>query len=218
MLTAQKTARRTKKRSLTSYGMLAYERILGLGDLYETEDERGWGPGGAVPNPGRELEDYGEEGIRGRKVVERVLRRLGRGERAVTNGGGEEGGMDYPWFNRTRKRKERESSVGGGGREREEGGLRRERGSGKRGRARIGGGKGGRRSNGVSAGEAVATAGGAGAAERARQEGLDDLDLDLLGELRSDEEEGGEEGSEATRTDAEGEGEGEGDETEDEAL
>lgn len=165
MLNAQKSARRDKRVAKSSLGMLAYERILEIPDLYDTEEERSWGPAGLVLNPGRESEDYGEEAIRHRKVVDRALRRLDRVEFAANVNGAVGGGTvaTYPWFKQKRKRKERDYEN-----EDDENVLQQPRG-GKRGRGDE---------NGV-----LHKTNGEG---QQRQEGLDDLDLDLLGEGRSD--------------------------------
>ena len=179
MISAQKRARKEKQRISSSIGMLAYERILGAPDMYDTEDERSWGPAGLVPNPGKESEDYGEEAIRHRKVIDRALRRLDRVEYGVTANGAAGGTTStYPWFNQKRKRKGRDYQD-------EDGELERE---GKRRR-----GSGNIRLRGIN-GE-----------HQPKQEGLDDLDLDLLGEARSDD--GSQDESEGT----------DGDETEEEA-
>ena len=179
MLNAQKFARKEKRRINSSIGMLAYERILGVPDMYDTEDERSWGPAGLVPNPGRESEDYGEEAIRHRKVVDRALRRLDRADSGVKANGATGGTTStYPWFSQKRKRKERSYQDENGELERE---GKRRKGSGNIRLQELNGER------------------------QPKQEGLDDLDLDLLGEGRSDE--GSQDESEGT----------DGDETEDEA-
>ena len=142
--------------------MLAYERILEVPDMYDTEDERSWGPAGLVLNPGRESEDYGEEAIRHRKVVDRALRRLDRAEYAA-NANGVVGGTvnTYPWFNQKRKRKERDYDNEDDENMGKSGGKRRR-------------------------GDENAGLQDTNGEDQPRQEGLDDLDLDLLGEGRSD--------------------------------
>ena len=181
MVGAQKAARRDKRRTSSSYGMLAYERVMEVPDMYDTEDERSWGPAGLVPNHGREGEDYGEESIRHKKVVDRALRRLGR----EGSGGGVSGhGMMRGLFPK-RKRKEREylDEDGDGGRERK---RRKEGNDGQDTPVRERNGDG-----------------------QPRQEGLDDLDLDLLGEGRSgSEDESGMEGSEGDETEEDNMNEG----------
>lgn len=180
MLNAQKSARKEKRVSKSSIGMLAYERILEVPDMYDTEDERSWGPAGLVLNPGRELEDYGEEPIRHRKVVDRALRRFDRAEYAANANGGAVGTVPmYPWFNQKRKRKERDFDYENDENAGHLGGKRRRRDG-----------------NGVLQ--------DTNSEGQPRQEGLDDLDLDLLGEGRSDD--GSQDDSDGT----------DGDETEDE--
>ena len=162
MLNAQKSARQEKRMSKSSVGMLAYERILEMPDMYDTEDERSWGPAGLALNPGRESEDYGEEAIRHKKIVDRALRRLDRAEFAANANGGAGGTTaTYPWFNQKRKRKERDFDN-----EDDETVLR----------------PGGKRRRGYENGVSREMNG----EDRSRPEGLDDLDLDLLGEGRSD--------------------------------
>lgn len=174
MLNAQKSARREKRKSKSSIGMLAYERILEVPDMYDTEDERSWGPAGLVLNPGRESEDYGEEAIRHRKFVDRALRRLDRAEYGA-NGNVAGGGTvsSYPWFKQVRKRKERDYDEEDDEDAGDPGSKRRRRDEN-------------------------------GDLQEPKQEGLDDLDLDLLGEGRSDD--GSQDDSDGT----------DGDETEDE--
>ena len=73
-------ARHRKKRKYgEGYLIKAARRIRELPDLYDTEDEGSWGPGGLVPNPGED-EDYGEEALYEQKILNRALRRLSRWE------------------------------------------------------------------------------------------------------------------------------------------
>ncbi len=70
---------RQRKKRIYGEGCLvkAARRIGELPDLYDTEDEQSWGPGGLVPNPGEE-EDFGEEALFKQKVLNRALRRTNR--------------------------------------------------------------------------------------------------------------------------------------------
>ena len=60
----------------------AMKRIRDLPDMYDSEDDReqSWGPGGLLPNFRDEPEDYGEEAVRVKKVLDRAVRRLVREE------------------------------------------------------------------------------------------------------------------------------------------
>ena len=78
----QRQRRREKKKTGSSFGMMIMNRIKQLPDMYDTDDEqRSWGPGGLVSELYAE-DDYGEQALRYRKVVERSIRRLGRAEGA----------------------------------------------------------------------------------------------------------------------------------------
>ncbi|MCJ1350470.1 MAG: hypothetical protein MMC33_000451 [Icmadophila ericetorum] len=77
-ITATHTEVRRKKRENTStYGYRAMTRIVNLPEDYDTEDENSWGPGGLVPNL-NELEDYGGEALKHKSILERAVRRLSR--------------------------------------------------------------------------------------------------------------------------------------------
>lgn len=69
--------RRKKRKHGEHYLIKAARRISELPDLYDTEDEGSWGPGGLVPNPGEE-EDYGEDALYKHKILNRALRRTNR--------------------------------------------------------------------------------------------------------------------------------------------
>ena len=71
--------RRRKREESSSFGFMAWRRIRDLPDGYDSEEEGSWGPGGLLPRPG-EVEDYGEEALRHKKVIDRALRRLTREE------------------------------------------------------------------------------------------------------------------------------------------
>lgn len=86
MVTDQNKVLKRRKKNTSTKTYLAMSRIYDLPDDYDTEDEGGWGPGGLVPDPRHEEEDYGGEATRVKKVIERAIRRVGREE------GGEGGG------------------------------------------------------------------------------------------------------------------------------
>lgn len=161
----------------------AMKRIRDLPDTYDSEDdlENAWGPGGLLPNFRREQEDFGEEAIRTKKVLDRAVRRLEREENGTfTNGSKRE------FLRRKRKRED----LGGGG-ERYAATMR------KRSRINV--------DNPWSKGRGPLRVG------HVPEEGLDDLDLDLLGEGRDDEQVDGE-------MDGESAGEESDDMTEDETM
>ena len=60
-------------------------RIRDLPDEYASADEKSWGPGGLLPNKDED-EDYGEEAIQIKKVLDRSVRRLGRHENGRPTG------------------------------------------------------------------------------------------------------------------------------------
>ncbi|KAF6235817.1 hypothetical protein HO173_006012 [Letharia columbiana] len=92
-------ARREKRRVNSSFGMMVMKRVRNLPDMYDTDDECSWGPGGIMPNP-NEAEDFGEEALAYKKAIDRAVRRLYREENRGALGGLMEG---Y----RKRKRKSR---------------------------------------------------------------------------------------------------------------
>ena len=76
-------ARRKKKAGNSSFGLMVMNRVKDLPDMYDTEEEGSWGPGGLVPNLG-EIEDFGEEAVAYRKAIDRAVRRLYREETGGT--------------------------------------------------------------------------------------------------------------------------------------
>ena len=56
---------------------MVMNRIKDLPDMYDTDDENAWGPGGLLPNP-REMNDFGEEALSYKKAIDRAVRRLHR--------------------------------------------------------------------------------------------------------------------------------------------
>ena len=118
-------------------------RIRDLPDNYASDKEESWGPGGLLPN-GDEDEDYGEEALQLKKVLERTVRRLEREDNGRLPSEGTRA-------HRKRKRKSEDQMS-----EDDHGGL-------------IG--------RGQETGEG-----------ESKDETLDDLDLDLLGESRDEDQ------------------------------
>ena len=153
MITQHALIRKARKREYSSFGYLAIRRIKNLPDGYDTEDDGSWGPGGLVPDPHLDAEDFGEEALRHKKVIDRAVRRLAREE---AGGALAELATGYQESNK----------AGPPHHDGEERPLRKRRGNrGRRRRPRIDRSHDGER----------------------LEEGLDDLDLDLLGESRDDE-------------------------------
>jgi len=73
---------RNRRKHREGFLVKAARRISELPDLYDSEDENSWGPGGLVPNPGEE-EDYGEEAMYKQKILNRALRRVSRWEDGI---------------------------------------------------------------------------------------------------------------------------------------
>ncbi|KAI4103671.1 MAG: hypothetical protein L6R37_003677 [Teloschistes peruensis] len=184
-----RSIRRRKQRRGVSFGFTAMKRIYDLPDDYDTEDDRSGGPGGLVPNLG-ENEDYGEDALRQKKALDRVTRRLDRGHRGLVSNGLLKGRL---------KRKRKAPKFG----------HEDEQAQGAFGEARKAEDEPSRRlmtrevkaASGRRQGE-----GGRVGSQAKQEESLDDLDLDLLGESR-DEENGGDELEEDSGLDdTEGEG------------
>jgi len=137
----------------------AMKRIRDLPDTYDSEDDvdYAWGPGGLLPNFRDEPEDYGEEAIRIKTVLDRAVRRLVREENEVLPNGSK---REYL------KRKRKREDFGTGD---EQSGFSIR----KRSRIYSGRALSGNRSP---------------MRDDVQEEGLDDLDLDLLGERRDDEQ------------------------------
>ncbi|KAL9124052.1 MAG: hypothetical protein Q9217_006583 [Psora testacea] len=156
MVAHQSEVRRQRRRNSSSFGMTVMNRVKDLPDMYNTDDENSWGPGGLITNR-TEMDDYGEEAVRHKKVIDRAMRRLYREEN-----GGRLGGL-VAGYNR-RKRKSRGYA---------EDEYEQEETSRKK------------RKEGSHMGDQETHSRGVGAYE----EGLDDLDLDLLGENRDEDQE-----------------------------
>ena len=146
-------------------------RVKDLPDMYDTDEEDSWGPGGLVANR-NEMDDYGEEAVRQKKIIDRAMRRLYREEHGRSLGGL---ARDYD----RRKRKSRIHPD-----DDDEQGISPRK----------------RRKNGSRIGEQEIQSRRGGVYD----EGLDDLDLDLLGENREDQDDDsgldGSEGEDADMT------------------
>ncbi|KAL8706467.1 MAG: hypothetical protein Q9201_000522 [Fulgogasparrea decipioides] len=86
LLGLHKAIRRQNQRSGISSGYTAMKRIRDMPDDYDTDDEPSGGPGGLVPKPG-ENEDFGEGALRQKKALDRAIRRLNRGDRGLVFNG-----------------------------------------------------------------------------------------------------------------------------------
>ena len=166
-------ARRKKKAANSSFGLMVMNRVKDLPDMYDTEEEGSWGPGGLVPNLG-EIEDFGEEAVAYRKAIDRAVRRLYREEN---------GGSLIRLANSYRKGKRRPRGYDVD-EEKQPRSKKRRRDDGSHGL------------DGVRS-----------------EEALDDLDRDLLGEGRDEDEEMMDEDSRSDDSEAE-----DGDMTEDEVM
>lgn len=188
--------RKRKRRKGTSFVFAAMKRIYELPDGYDTEGERSWGPGGLVPGPG-EKEAYGEDALRHKKALDRAIRRLERDDNGASmNGVVREGNPKRKAKQRSGGSDDRQSEPGVGmAGKGEEGYLKQPKSSQIRAEDEAQQHEEGGRGDGLKP-----------------EEGLDDLDLDLLGESR-DEENGDEDVEDVEDSgldDTEGEGEGEG--------
>ncbi|KAL9015149.1 MAG: hypothetical protein Q9173_000229 [Seirophora scorigena] len=179
---------RRRQRGLAS-GYTAMQRIYDLPGEHDTDDDRWGGPGGMVPGLG-DGDDYGEEALRHKKALDRAARRLERDANGVIFNG-------IVRYHGKRKRKQEKSisdDVPDSGEFKRPGKREDER------RGRL---KSSQTKFGV----------GGRPLERQRQghdglkpeETLDDLDLDLLGESRDDENGEGELEEESGLDESEGE-------------
>lgn len=148
-----RNARQYKKSVSSSFGLMVMNRVKMLPEMYDTEDEGSWGPGGLVPGRG-EHEDFGEEGSAYKKSIDRAVRRLEREESGAL------GGLVRGY----QKRKRRSRGSAG---EEAKGGRYRKR----------------RKDEETRDLEFERSRG------EVREDALDDLDLDLLGEGRDEDDE-----------------------------
>ena len=180
--------RRRKSKRGPPFGYTAMKRIYDLPDDYDSEDDRLGGPGGLVPNIGED-EDYGEGAMGHKKALDRAVRKLARGSKgALFNG------------LRIRPGKRKRKHEGNGGDDvpgEDEASKTGQRVDDNRQhvrsmqivRARLGD----RRQQGTGL---------------KQEESLDDLDLDLLGENRDNDNEEGDIEEESVLDETEGEGDG----------
>lgn len=136
----------------------AMKRIRDLPDAYDSEDaiDQAWGPGGLLPNSHNEPEDYGEEAIRMKKVLDRAVRRLLREEDDGLPSGSRGGYI---------KRKRKRDDVGTGDEQSAYSNRKRSR---------------------LNHGRAVSSRGPVRGGMQ--EEGLDELDFELLGESRDEDQ------------------------------
>ncbi|KAL8843603.1 MAG: hypothetical protein Q9170_000107 [Blastenia crenularia] len=181
--------RRWKRKRGPPFGYTAMKRIYDLPDDYDSEDERQGGPGGLVQNLGEE-EDYGEGALRHKKALDRAVRKLGRGPKGAFFNGAiyrpgkrkrkqeKDGSDDVQTDQRSRKARESAEELPGYSRLSE---------------MRVS--NGARRQEGQRQGAGLK-----------HEESLDDLDLDLLGESREDDNGEGDVGEESGLDESEEEG------------
>lgn len=166
----QSEARMKKRKANSSFGMMVMNRVKDLPEMYDTDEDASWGPGGLMPNQ-QEAEDFGEEAIRYKKVIDRAVRRLFR----------EQNGGSFGGFAKGYKRKRRPRHYADDEEERGNQSKKRR----KDGHAPFGGDMHHGRSH-----------------HRGHQEELDDLDRDLLGEGRDEDDDSGTDDSEGNDGDA----------------
>lgn len=187
LMATQRAIRQDKRKFGTSFGMLVMTRTQELPDMYDSDDEGSLGPAGLIPNP-NETEGFGEEAIRHKKVIDRALRRLFREDPA--------GGVINVSSKADQKRKRKSADLQQIEMELSRPPRRRRK-------------AGGRRLAPARPARAQTTR-NSGNLEPA-EEGLDDLDLDLLGENRDEEQYDGYSGAEGSELP-------DGDVTEDEVM
>lgn len=202
LLSHHSSIRKRKKKDSSSFGFTAMKRIKDLPDGYDTDDELAWGPGGLVPNPD-ELEDFGEEALRQRKSIDRAVRRLIRDDN-----GGPLDGLVKGYRKRKRKAPDGYPTVGSSGGAGASGGGAAG-GAGGRGRGEgdeRGARKRSKHRNNHRDGRDRAPSRRERSEGERRDEGLDDLDLDLLGESRDDDHEDDMDEESGMEIDSDGEG------------
>lgn len=60
-------------------------RVKDLPDMYDSDEENAWGPGGLLPSRS-EIDDFGEEALSYKKAIDRAVRRLDRRENSMSFG------------------------------------------------------------------------------------------------------------------------------------
>lgn len=181
--------RRLKKWRGESCGYTAMQRIYSLPSDYDTDDER-WVPGGLVQGPGED-DDYGEDVLRHKKALDRAARRLERDANGVVFNG-------VVRYHEKRKRKQ--EKIGSDDLPHQ--------GEFKRPRKREDGAPGRLESNEMRPGDGIRQRDGQQRQGNGlkHEDTLDDLDLDLLGESRDDENGEGDLEEESGLDDTEAEG------------
>ena len=152
----QDDIRRANRSRSVTFGHRAMQRIASLPDDYDTEDENSFGPGGLVPGPDEE-DDFGAEALKWKKVLDRATRRLYRGQ---------EGAPDTQNYvmeslNQGITKQAKESAQHMPVKRRQNG-------------------RGSKQANGAKTRKPRASA------VKPQAEGLDDLDMELLGEAQED--------------------------------
>lgn len=205
LLSRHSLIRKKKKKESSSFGFTAMKRIKELPDDYDTEDEQAWGPGGLVPNrrdprewQSEKDDDYGEEALRQRKCIDRAVRRLMRDD-----AGGPLEGLVKGYRKRKRKGSEGYTMVGNSRGGATSGGGTAGGASGRGREERRARKRNKNHTDNREGRDRVSSRRERSEGER-REEGLDDLDLDLLGESRDDDHE--DEMDEESGMDSEGEG------------
>ena len=132
------------------------QRIAALPDGYDTEDEDSHGPGGLVPGPDEE-DDFGGEATKRKKVLDRAMRRLYRGQE------------DAPDTQSFALQSLSHAFAKQAGQEPAQAPIKRRQ-----------NGRGGKQTNGTRGRKPRASA------VKPQPEGLDELDMELLGEAQDD--------------------------------
>ena len=78
-------AREQRSRHRSSFGLMVMNRVKGLPDIYDSDEENAWGLGGLLPNR-NEADDFGEEALSYKKAIDRAVRRLHRQENSMSSG------------------------------------------------------------------------------------------------------------------------------------
>ena len=81
-------SREQRSRCRSSFGLMVMNRVKDLPDMYDSDDENAWGPGGLLQNRSEfERDDFGEEAQSYKKAIERAIRRLERQDNPASTGG-----------------------------------------------------------------------------------------------------------------------------------
>ena len=82
-----KVVRAQRSNNRSSFGLLVMNRVKELPDMYDSDEENVWGPGGLLPSR-YDGEDFGEEALFYKKAIDRAARRLHRQESTAPTGDG----------------------------------------------------------------------------------------------------------------------------------